>query len=287
MTARPGGRAEPYRGRAVLVRGLWRHPMLRSAVALAFLGLACPSSPAMAETEVDVALVLAVDISYSMDEDEQVLQRQGFIAAFRSPLVHEAIKRGMLGRIAVTYAEWAGTWDQRVVVPWTVIDGREAAAAFADRLVEEPTRRATRTSISGAIDMGVRLLEESGIQAGRRVIDISGDGPNNQGRPVTEARDGAVARGVTINGLPIMLKQPGFLDIADLDAYFRACVIGGSGAFVVPARDKDQFPDAIKTKIMLEVSGLTPPEPLIRHANAAPPPDCRAGETQWRGSSGN
>jgi hypothetical protein len=245
------------------------------------------AAPARAETEVDLALVLAVDISYSMDADEQVLQRQGFIEALRSPLVHEAIARGVLGRIAVVYAEWAGTWDQRVVVPWTVIDSREAATAFADRLLEEPTRRATRTSISGAIDMGARLLRESGVTAMRQVIDVSGDGPNNQGRAVTEARDEAVAQGITINGLPIMLKQPGYLDIPDLDAYFRACVIGGSGAFVVPAREKDQFPEAIKTKIILEVSGLTPPEPLVRFANAAAPPDCRSGETQWRGPSGN
>jgi hypothetical protein len=261
--------------------------MLKILAASALVGLSLLAAPARAETEVDVALVLAVDISYSMDQEEQVLQRQGFIEALRSPVVHEAIRRGMLGRIAVTYAEWAGTWDQRVVVPWTVIDSPEAANAFADKLMEEPTRRATRTSISGAIDMGVRLIRESGVTAARQVIDISGDGPNNQGRSVTEARDEAVAQGITINGLPIMLKAPGYLDIADLDTYFRACVIGGTGAFVVPARDKEQFPNAIKTKIMLEVSGLTPPEPLIRHANAETPPDCRSGETQWRGTSGN
>ncbi|KAA2235971.1 DUF1194 domain-containing protein [Salinarimonas soli] len=261
--------------------------MLPRLAACALLGLALHAAPARAETEVDVALVLAVDISYSMDQDEQVLQRQGFIDALRSPLVHDAIRRGMLGRIAVVYAEWAGTWDQRVVVPWSVIDGPEAAMAFADKLMEEPTRRATRTSISGAIDMGVGLLRDSGMTAMRQVIDISGDGPNNQGRPVTEARDEAVAQGITINGLPIMLKQPGYLDIADLDAYFRACVIGGVGAFVVPARDKGQFPEAIKTKIVMEVSGLTPPEPLIRFAAAPSPPDCRSGESQWRGGSGN
>ncbi len=261
--------------------------MLPRLIACALLTLSLASAPARAETEVDVALVLAVDISYSMDPDEQVLQREGFIEALRSPLVHDAIRRGMLGRIAVVYAEWAGTWDQRVVVPWSVIDGPEAALAFADKLSEEPTRRATRTSISGAIDMGARLLRESGVTAQRQVIDVSGDGPNNQGRSVIEARDEAIAQGITINGLPIMLKQVGHLDMADLDAYFRACVIGGTGAFVVPARSKEQFPEAIKTKIIMEVSGLTPPQPLIHFANAGPAPDCRSGESQWRGGSRN
>jgi hypothetical protein len=261
--------------------------MLPRLIACALLALALASTPARAETEVDVALVLAVDISYSMDQEEQILQREGFIEALRSPMVHDAIRRGMLGRIAVVYAEWAGTWDQRVVVPWSVIDSPEAAIAFAGKLMEEPTRRATRTSISGAIDMGMRLLRDSGVTALRQVIDISGDGPNNQGRSVVEARDEAVAQGITINGLPIMLKQPGYLDMSDLDAYFRACVIGGTGAFVIPARSKERFPEAIKTKIIMEVSGLMPPEPLIHFANAGSAPDCRSGESQWRGSPGN
>jgi hypothetical protein len=211
-------------------------------------------SVARAETEVDLALVLAVDISFSMDPDEQTLQRDGFVQAFRSSVVHDAIRRGQLGRIAVAYMEWAGAFEQRVVVPWSVIDGPESAAAFALALSEKPTRRASRTSVSGAIDFATKLLSESDFAATRRVIDVSGDGPNNHGRPVTVARADALAKGVTINGLPIMLKNPGYFDIVELDRYYRDCVIGGPGAFMVPARDREQFREAIKTKLVMEVA---------------------------------
>src|SRR5687768_9579989 len=131
---------------------------------------------ARAQTEVDIALVVAVDNSYSMDPEEQALQREGFADAFRSPLVHDAIRRGMLGRIGVTYMEWAGAYDQRVIVPWTLLDNPESLMAFAERIAGVPLRRAQRTSIAGAIDFGVKLLGESGFEATRRVIDISGDG---------------------------------------------------------------------------------------------------------------
>jgi hypothetical protein len=234
-----------------------------------------------AEEEVDLALVLAVDISYSMDLEEQALQRQGFIEAFRSPLVHDAIRRGTLGRIAVVYAEWAANWEQRVIVPWTVIDNPESAMAFAGRLETQPTRRAQRTSVSGAIDFGARLLRDSGLTGTRLVIDISGDGANNQGRGVTAARDEALAQGLTINGLPIMLKRPtSYWDVAELDVYYRDCVIGGPGAFLVPVRQKEQFPQAIKTKILLEIAGIVPPEPLVQPAQAPTRATCMAGEIQ-------
>ena len=252
------------------------------------LFLVMPFGPgARADTEVDLALVLAVDISYSMDPEEQALQREGFADAFRSPLVHDAIRRGMLGRIAVTYFEWAGSRDQKVIVPWTVLENPEGIMAFADRIASTPLRRAQRTSISGAIDFGVKLLEESGFEATRRVIDVSGDGPNNQGRFVIPSRDDAVAKGITINGLPIMLRKPGYLDIGELDTYFRDCVIGGQGAFMVPARDREQFPQAIKTKILLEVAGLVPPDPLLQKIQSASPTNCLIGETQWRDRMGN
>jgi len=242
---------------------------------------------ARAQTEVDLALVLAVDISYSMDTEEQALQREGFEEAFRSPLVHDAIGRGMLGRIAVTYVEWAGASDQTVIVPWTVLDNPESIMAFAHRIAVTPLRRAQRTSIAGAIDFSVQYLAASGVEAARRVIDISGDGPNNQGRIVTAARNDAVAKGITINGLPLMLRRPGYLDIAELDIYYRDCVIGGQGAFLVPVRGRDQFAQAIKTKILLEIAGLTPPESLVRRIQAAPRADCLIGETQWRDRMGN
>jgi hypothetical protein len=243
-------------------------------------------APAVAETEVDLALVVAVDISYSMDPDEQQLQRDGFADAFRSREVQDAIRRGMLGRIAVAYMEWSGQYDQRVLIPWTVLDEHEAVMAFADRIAASPLRRANRTSISGALEAAVTLHAESGLSPTRRVVDVSGDGPNNQGRMVTLARDEVVRQGITINGLPIMLKTPGWLDIPDLDRYYRDCVIGGPGAFMVPARDKAQFQQAIKTKILLEVAGAIPDAPLVQRAQAEEPANCLIGETQWRDRMG-
>lgn len=259
----------------------------RRALSACMMAALLAPAPTRAETEVDLALVLAVDISFSMDSDEQALQREGFVAALRSPMVHDAIRRGTIGKIALTYAEWAGTHDRRVVVPWTILDTPESANAFADRLAESPLRRATRTSISGAIDQGVELLAASGVTALRQVIDVSGDGPNNEGRIVTLARDEALARGITINGLPIMLKRPGYLDISSLDAYYTDCVIGGQGAFVVPVREAEQFPAAIKTKIILEIAGVAPPRPLVQAAQASGRSDCLIGERQWRERMGN
>src|SRR3954454_10466843 len=153
--------------------GLRRTILAFAAVAFAL----CASPPARADTEVDLALVIAGDISYSMDLDALALQRAGFAWAFRSPEVQDAIRRGMLGRIAVVYFEWAGSWDQRIVVPWSVLDGPETADAFAEKVAAQPVRRAQRTSISGAIDYGVGLFGKSAVEATRQVMDISGDGP--------------------------------------------------------------------------------------------------------------
>jgi hypothetical protein len=272
--------------------------MIRAVLRLALvcvsaLGL-ISAGPARAETEVDLALVLAVDVSFSMDPDEQTLQREGFVEAFRSALVHDAIRRGAVGRIAVTYMEWAGAADQRVLMPWTILDSPGAAIAFADELARKPTRRAARTSISGAIDFSVKLLGEGDLAAIRKVIDVSGDGPNNQGRPVTAARADAVAAGITINGLPIALKAPGYFDIVDLDDYFRDCVIGGQGAFLVPARDKVQFRDAVKTKIIMEIAERPTPGRFAEAGGLVIPAqaqagrtNCFAGEQQWRDRMGN
>jgi hypothetical protein len=233
---------------------------------------------ARATTEVDLALVLAVDISNSMDLEEQELQRSGFVEAFRSPLVHDAIRGGTLGRIAVTYMEWAGAGRQTVVVSWMTIEGAQGAVAFADQLARAPIQRGPRTSISGAIDFGVRLLEESHVEPLRRVIDVSGDGANNQGRPVTLARQVALARDITINGLPIMLKRANsFWDIANLEAYYRDCVIGGAGAFMIPVRERHHFAEAIKTKIIREIAAVAP-EPRLVPVQAEGSADCLAGE---------
>jgi hypothetical protein len=238
--------------------------------------LIIPHTPAAALIEVDVALVLAVDISNSMDPEEQALQREGFVAAFRSPVVHDAIRKGALGRIAVTYMEWAGSVTQQVVVPWIIIEDSGAASQLADQLAAAPIRRAPR-SISAAIDYSVLLLEGSGVEAARRVIDISGDGANNQGRPVTNARNEALDRGIVINGLPILLKRGGYWDIEHLDLYYRDCVIGGLGAFMVPIRERQQFVEAVRTKLVREISESRP-EALIQPAQSEQRVNCFAGE---------
>jgi Protein of unknown function (DUF1194) len=229
--------------------------------------------------DVDVALVLAVDISNSMDPDEQALQREGFVEAFRSPLVHQAIRTGMLGRIAVTYVEWAASNNQQIVVPWSEMEGAEDAISFAEQLARAPIRRAPRTSISGAIDFGVRLLQERQGNAPRQVIDISGDGANNQGRRVTDARDEAVAKGFTINGLPLLLKRrtASAFDVENLDEHYRDCVIGGPGSFMMPVQDRSQFAEAIKNKIIREIAGREPAARLIP-AQAKKSTNCSAVE---------
>jgi len=250
---------------------------LGAAVIAACLWFCLPGA-AKAGTEVDLALVLAVDVSRSMDREEQELQRQGFIDAFRSPLVHDAIRKGTLGRVSVTYVEWAGVDDQKVIVPWTILDDAESATTFADELGRTTIGRTGRTSISGVIDFGVKLLQQAGVEPMRRVIDISGDGPNSSGRSVEQARDEAVAQNITINGLPIMLKRPsGFGDMENLDLYYRDCVIGGESAFLVPVRERQQFAEAIRTKIIREIAAL-PAEPLVTKIQAGARFDCLAGE---------
>jgi hypothetical protein len=253
------------------------HGALAALFSLACLSLFSPDR-ARAETEVDLALVLAVDVSRSMDPDEQELQRQGFIEAFRSSAVHDAIRNGMLGRITVTYVEWSGVNEQTIIVPWTIIEGPESATKFAEGLSRTPIARTRRTSISGAIDFGVKLLNETGVEPVRKVIDISGDGPNSSGRNVVGARDEAVAQGITINGLPIMLKRPtGFGDMENLDHYYRDCVIGGQGAFLIPVRERQHFAEAIRTKIIREIANLHP-NPTVVKVQAQEPVDCLAGE---------
>lgn len=247
-------------------------------------------SPSQARTgsqEVDVELVLAVDVSYSMDPEEQALQRQGYVEALNSPVLIDAIKKGLNGKIAVTYVEWAGASSQEVIVDWQVIDSPDSARAFTDALQSRPPRRLYRTSISGVIDFAGPLFEKNDFRGIKRVIDVSGDGSNNQGRPVTQARDDALAQGITINGLPIMLNRPtmGYSDVEPLDAYYSQCVIGGPAAFVAPVRERAQFIDAIKTKILLEVALTPPPEHQARVVPAqaeAPRVSCLFGEKMWQ-----
>jgi hypothetical protein len=242
-----------------------------------------------AQTDVDVELVLAVDVSYSMDPDEQKLQREGYVTALKSREFLDALKRGTHGRIAVTYFEWAGVGDQKTVLPWRLIDGPQSAAAVADEIASAPYRRAYRTSISGALIYATGQLDRSGHRGIRRVIDVSGDGANNQGPPIVVVRSQVLEKGITINGLPIMLKapQPGSIDIESLDVYYEDCVIGGPGAFVVPIREPEQFKEATRTKLVLEVAGLASSPRLVPVSAQAPRISCTIGERLWQQRWGN
>ena len=216
------------------------------------------SQPAT-KTEVDLELVLAVDVSRSMDVEEQALQRAGYVAAFRHPEVISAIGSGLIGRIAVTYLEWAGDGMQFHRVAWTLIDSPESAHSFADTLEAAPTGRERRTSISGGLMIAAELLAASPFNGMREAIDVSGDGPNNAGRPVLEARQAILERGITINGLPIMLRPGGgFYNVHDLDVYYENCVIGGPAAFLLTVESPERFATAIRRKLVLEIAGRTP-----------------------------
>src|SRR4029077_6082042 len=197
---------------------------------------------------VDVQLILAVDVSYSMDMDELAIQREGYAQAIVSKEFLQALKSGPNGKISVTYFEWAASTDQKIIIPWRVIDGPETADAVASEIMKTPIRRASRTSISGAINLAMPLFDENPHRGLRRVIDISGDGPNNNGEPVVTARDAALEKGIVINGLPIMVKEPSYstMDIDNLDFYYEDCVIGGPGSFVVTIKDREKFKEAIR-----------------------------------------
>jgi len=243
-----------------------------------------PGSKAARSTEVDVELVMAVDISYSMDMDELALQREGYAQAIASQEFLNALKQGTHSKIAVTLVEWAGVSDQRIVVPWRLIDGAASAQAVSEEMARAPVRRAFRTSISGALIFSATLFEGNGFRGIRRVIDVSGDGTNNQGPLVTLVRDDVIAKGIVINGLPIMLKepQPGSIDIKDLDIYYEDCVIGGPGAFVVPIREREKFKDAIRTKLVLEIAGYGGAIRVMPVAASAPRISCTIGEQMWQ-----
>jgi Protein of unknown function (DUF1194) len=237
-----------------------------------------------AAPSVDVELILAVDVSYSMDMDELAIQREGYAQAIISKEFLQALKTGPNGKIAVTYFEWAASNDQKIIIPWRVIDGPETADAVANEIMKTPIRRASRTSISGAINFAMPLFDDNPYRGLRRVIDISGDGPNNNGSPVTGARDAALEKGITINGLPIMVKEPSYstMDIDNLDFYYEDCVIGGPGAFVVTIKDREKFKEAIRTKLLLEVAGRIPERRIIPAAEKEPRVPCLIGEKIWQ-----
>jgi hypothetical protein len=218
-----------------------------------------------------------------MDPEEQALQREGYMKALTSTEFLKALREGMNAKIAITYFEWAGQLDQKILMPWRVIDGPESADAVAAEIARAPYRRASRTSISGALRFAKPLFDDSGYKGLRRVIDVSGDGANNAGPLVERTRDDVLAAGITINGLPIMLKRPytGTMDIANLDEYYEVCVIGGPGAFVIPIREREKFIEATRTKLVLEIAGRQP-EPWIVPAASRARISCTIGEKMWQ-----
>jgi hypothetical protein len=219
------------------------------------------------EMPVDLELVLAVDVSGSVDQWEAQQQRDGYVSALADPAVAQAIRSNYYGRIAVAYVEWAGAQQQRTLIDWRLIDSPDSAKGYAAELAESPITRAMYTSISHAIDYSVPMFEGNGYAGERHVIDVSGDGPNNRGRPLAEARAAALANGITINGLPILNDRPqpwnGPTPMEmNLDRYYAEQVIGGPGSFTVVAEDFSAFRQAILTKLILEIAGTTPDGPI-------------------------
>lgn len=244
------------------------------------------TSVAAKDIAVDLELVLAVDISGSIDELEARLQREGYVNAILHPDVLKAIEGGMLRRVAVTYVEWAGLY-QNTLVDWHLIEDQKSAAVFAQKLLEAPIFTSAWTSISGAINYALPLFGKNGYSGVRQVIDLSGDGPNNEGEMMPIARDRAVAAGVTVNGLPIMNDRPspyGYPSYKDLDLYYTNCVIGGAGAFIVVADTHTDFARAIRKKLILEIANRqpTPDElqsrPRLIRAATRTAPACDSGE---------
>ncbi|HOY78414.1 MAG TPA: DUF1194 domain-containing protein [Hyphomonadaceae bacterium] len=278
-----------------------------SALAIAaFAGLAAPVAIQSATAQqgqsvrVDLELLLAVDISQSMDFDEHTIQRNGYVEAFRHKDVINALTSGPEGKIAVMYMEWAGDFDPIPTIPWTIIDSAKAAHDFADRLENEPIFGEQRTSISTALYAAKDYILNNNISSHRQVIDVSGDGANNAGRLVEEARDDVVKAGIVINGLPIMLNKPReFYDIDHLDRYYKHCVIGGASAFIAPVFDLRHLSSTIRKKLVMEIASLDV-EPDMAPIQFAEQPglyraqlklptektDCTIGEKVWGGGRG-
>jgi hypothetical protein len=222
--------------------------------------LALPAS-AQDRKDVDLALALGIDISGSIDPDEAKLQRQGYVLAFRDPVIVRAILGGPNGRIVVAYYEWSDSWMQKLLIDWTLLDSEQSIADFAQRLDEAPISIARRTSISGAIRYAIPLFGRSPYEPQRKVLDISGDGSNNDGGLVTDMRYEALKEKIVINGLPIMNDRPnpfGFPNEEDLDRYYLACVTGGPRSFVEVARNFEDFPRAVRKKLLQEVADRGP-----------------------------
>ena len=223
------------------------------------------STAARAETPVDLQLVLAVDVSRSIDEVEAELQRRGYIEALTNDRIIDAILSGENRRIAICYTEWAGTHYQVVVLDWTVIDSAGAAKRFADKLAEAPRQSQSWTAVGAALAHAGQRFENSGYVSKRRVIDVSGDGRTNDGPPAELVRDRLVTQGIVINGLPVMMNRTNFGRPPDLtlDKYYEENVIGGAGSFMIVADDFNHFGRAVRTKLVREISGVDGPKRSI------------------------
>ncbi len=241
---------------------------------LVLIAIVAFALPAAATEAVDLEIVIATDVSSSIDEREAALQRQGFAAALRSREVIRAIESGALGRIAVAYIDWSSQPWNRVIVDWQVIHDAASANAFADALLASPRTHGQGTSIGGAMRMAAQMIESNGLDGMRRVIDISGDGPDNRGS-LAFAREDTLARGIAVNGLPIVTDDYGTGDWGgfhgQLDRYYETYVIGGPGAFSLPARGFEEFATAIRRKLILEISGEMPARRMAVTENPAAP----------------
>ena len=253
---------------------------------IVLFAVALLAAPAQADgVEVDLELILMVDVSRSMTPRELEIQRRGYAEALASEPVFTALQSGLLQRVAMAYVEWAGT--QRVIVDWRLLETREDLDAFAKTLTADFHPALRRTSISSAIDYASHSLETNAFAGLRRVIDVSGDGPNNLGRMVTLARDAAIEKGIVINGLPLMTREGMGSDwwhLEDLDLYYEDCVIGGPGSFVIPVLDWDDFAEAVRRKLVLEMVSwphLNSPIPVQYTPQPRAPADCRIGEKMW------
>ncbi len=250
------------------------------------VALLCSSHAVSADIEVDVELVLAVDVSRSMTPRELEIQRRGYAEALLSNEVIGAIEGGLIGQIALRYIEWAGHGSQRVIVDWMLVRNRQDAERIAAQLVAKFDSSLRRTSISSAIDHARHSFGENNFTALRQVIDISGDGPNNAGIPVLEARAAALAAGIVINGLPLMTKDGYYsrFNLDDLDEYYRQCVIGGPASFVIPVLEWEQFSAAVRQKLVQELASYN--EVSVHkasfHQSTNPDYDCLIGEKIWQ-----
>lgn len=234
---------------------------MRVFACLIALFLAVAPAAAQDRKEVDLVLALAIDISGSIDPEEARLQRQGYVQAFRDREIVKAILAGANGRIAVAYFEWSDSWMQKLLVDWTLLDSEAAIDSFATRLNDAPISIARRTSISGAMRYAIPLFARAPYYTDRKVLDISGDGSNNDGMLVTDMRHEALKERIVINGLPIMNDRPnpfGFPNETDLDKYYLHCVTGGPRSFVEVARSFEDFPRAVRKKLLQEVANLAP-----------------------------